>query len=178
MCKSGIYIVTNTKECEVTADEFYRMGDYKLIDGYPGMYPDWYKPDQVYSFKPEPSVEEIEAHAGRYQLFNLKGCTLYSLRWYSQNIVGTILEEIDSLLFYFMQNVFKMQFSNIQYTSFIICKLILFTLLTHSYCNFLSPVGFLLSISRHLWTEFENKSTFLLSPDENQSSLISCSHCH
>nr|XP_011416314.2 arylsulfatase B-like [Crassostrea gigas] len=49
-----------------------RVGDYKLIDGYPSLYPDWYKPDQLYTFKPEPSIPEMQAHAGRYQLFNLK----------------------------------------------------------------------------------------------------------
>ena len=44
-----------------------------MIDGYPGLYPDWYKPDQVYDFGPEPSVKDMQAHAGRYQLYNLKG---------------------------------------------------------------------------------------------------------
>ena len=52
---------------------FHRAGDYKLIDGYPGLYPDWYKPDQVYDFGPEPTVKDMQAHAGRYQLYNLKG---------------------------------------------------------------------------------------------------------
>lgn len=57
-----------------------RVGDYKLIDGYPGLYPDWYKPDQLYKFKPEPSIPEMQAHAGRYQLFNLRGKSYHLIR--------------------------------------------------------------------------------------------------
>ncbi|XP_052697879.1 arylsulfatase B-like [Crassostrea angulata] len=37
-----------------------RMGDYKLIDGYPGAYQDWYKPDQVVS-------DLYDGYPGAYQ---------------------------------------------------------------------------------------------------------------
>jgi hypothetical protein len=50
-----------------------RMGDYKLIDGYPGQYQDWYKPDQVddnyYSGVPVNFTDKM-------MLFNLKGLDL------------------------------------------------------------------------------------------------------
>ncbi|XP_071094083.1 arylsulfatase B-like isoform X1 [Haliotis cracherodii] len=46
-----------------------RVGDYKLIDGYPGLYPDWYKPEQVTS---ELNITHISDWANKYQLFNLK----------------------------------------------------------------------------------------------------------
>lgn len=67
----------------------YRAGDYKLIDGYPGLYPDWYKPDQVYDFGPEPSVKDMQAHAGRYQLYNLKGDMIE--KFFSLDEMKTIL---------------------------------------------------------------------------------------
>ncbi|XP_071094086.1 arylsulfatase B-like [Haliotis cracherodii] len=46
-----------------------RVGDYKLIDGYPGLYPGWYKPEQVTS---ELNITHIRDWANKYQLFNLK----------------------------------------------------------------------------------------------------------
>ncbi|ESO99974.1 hypothetical protein LOTGIDRAFT_112980 [Lottia gigantea] len=52
------------------------MGDYKLIEGYPGLFPDWYKPDTEMSSLDDP-VEEFMAREGYkadngYQLFNIK----------------------------------------------------------------------------------------------------------
>ncbi|KAK3105238.1 hypothetical protein FSP39_020441 [Pinctada imbricata] len=54
-----------------------RIGDWKLIDGYPGQYPDWYKPDTVYDLpdfnKPEKYFRDyIKMNKSRYQLYNLK----------------------------------------------------------------------------------------------------------
>eukprot|EP00105_Crassostrea_gigas_P003469 XP_011416316.1 PREDICTED: arylsulfatase B [Crassostrea gigas] len=49
-----------------------RVGDYKLIHGYPGLFPDWYKVDQQHEFNTEPSVLEMLEHAERYQLFYIK----------------------------------------------------------------------------------------------------------
>ncbi|XP_060071412.1 arylsulfatase B-like [Ylistrum balloti] len=52
-----------------------RVGNYKLIDGYPGLYPDWYKPQTEES---DYSISEIDAEqfernlASKYQLYNLK----------------------------------------------------------------------------------------------------------
>ena len=71
---------------------FYnRSGKYKLIDGYPGPYPGWYKPETVKSGLPGPenkatdevdwykqgNMKEIqkmhEKIAGRVMLFDLDG---------------------------------------------------------------------------------------------------------
>ncbi|XP_067685669.1 arylsulfatase B-like isoform X2 [Haliotis asinina] len=46
-----------------------RVGDYKLIDGYPGLYNGWYKPEQVTS---DLNLTNIKDWATKYQLFNLK----------------------------------------------------------------------------------------------------------
>ncbi|XP_067685548.1 arylsulfatase B-like [Haliotis asinina] len=46
-----------------------RVGDYKLIDGYPGFYNDWYKPDHVTS---NININDIRYWTTKYQLFNLK----------------------------------------------------------------------------------------------------------
>ncbi|XP_067685529.1 arylsulfatase B-like [Haliotis asinina] len=46
-----------------------RVGDYKLIDGYPGLYTGWYKPEQVTS---DLNLTNIKDWATKYQLFNLK----------------------------------------------------------------------------------------------------------
>ncbi|XP_046355962.1 arylsulfatase B-like [Haliotis rufescens] len=46
-----------------------RVGDYKLIDGYPGLYPGWYKPEQVTSSL---NTRFSRDSANQYQLFNLK----------------------------------------------------------------------------------------------------------
>lgn len=50
----------------------YRIGDYKLIQGYPGPYPGWYTPPQ---YEREHIVEDKKHNVkyGDYQLFNLKG---------------------------------------------------------------------------------------------------------
>ena len=68
-----------------------RSGKYKLIDGYPGPYPGWYKPETVKSGLPGPdnkATEEIDWYkqgnmkeiqkmnekiAGRVMLFDLEG---------------------------------------------------------------------------------------------------------
>ncbi|XP_067664276.1 arylsulfatase I-like [Haliotis asinina] len=46
-----------------------RVGDYKLIDGYPGFYNDWYKPDHVTFYI---NINDIRYWTSKYQLFNLK----------------------------------------------------------------------------------------------------------
>ncbi|XP_067685533.1 arylsulfatase B-like isoform X2 [Haliotis asinina] len=48
---------------------FDGVGDYKLIDGYPGLYTGWYKPEQVTS---DLNLTNIKDWATKYQLFNLK----------------------------------------------------------------------------------------------------------
>uniref|UniRef100_K1Q0H9 Arylsulfatase J n=1 Tax=Magallana gigas TaxID=29159 RepID=K1Q0H9_MAGGI len=50
-----------------------RMGDYKLIDGYPGAYQDWYKPDQVVSdLYKNVSINHTRPFDDIMMLFNLK----------------------------------------------------------------------------------------------------------
>jgi predicted DNA-binding ArsR family transcriptional regulator len=50
------------------------MGDYKLIDGYPGFYQGWYKPDQVdHSYYSNVPVNFTGPFADKMMLFNLKG---------------------------------------------------------------------------------------------------------
>ncbi|XP_078326537.1 arylsulfatase B-like [Crassostrea virginica] len=50
-----------------------RMGDYKLISGYPGPYQGWYKPDQVdYRHYEESTLNEIRPFIDQIMLFNLK----------------------------------------------------------------------------------------------------------
>ncbi|XP_061179842.1 arylsulfatase B-like [Saccostrea echinata] len=50
-----------------------RMGDYKLIDGYPGYYQGWYKPDQVVKENHEEAPANVTfPFADTMMLFNLK----------------------------------------------------------------------------------------------------------
>ena len=50
------------------------MGDFKLIDGFPGFYQGWYKPDQVdHRHYEELTVNETRPFIDKMMLFNLKG---------------------------------------------------------------------------------------------------------
>ncbi|KAK3109012.1 hypothetical protein FSP39_021151 [Pinctada imbricata] len=63
----------------LTGKAAIRSGDYKLIEGYPGPYPNWYKPDTVYeglynkSLYEEQSISEVEfkMYADKVMLFNI-----------------------------------------------------------------------------------------------------------
>ncbi|XP_048753866.1 arylsulfatase B-like [Ostrea edulis] len=58
---------------EICGHAAIRMGDYKLIDGYPGYYQDWYKPDQVeQSYYGDTPVNATQLFADKMMLFNLK----------------------------------------------------------------------------------------------------------
>lgn len=50
------------------------MGDYKLVDGFPGFYQGWYKPDQVdYGLYEDVSTNYTRPFFDKVMLFNLKG---------------------------------------------------------------------------------------------------------
>lgn len=50
------------------------MGDYKLVDGFPGFYQGWYMPDQVdYGLYEDVSTNYTRPFFDKVMLFNLKG---------------------------------------------------------------------------------------------------------
>lgn len=50
------------------------MGDYKLIDGYPGLKQGWYKPDHVdYDLNEDVSINYMRPFFDKMMLFNLQG---------------------------------------------------------------------------------------------------------
>ncbi|XP_041378318.1 arylsulfatase B-like [Gigantopelta aegis] len=51
-----------------------RMGDYKMVEGYPGEFPDWYKPQQLPEDSPikQDKFEKKPYPWYQYQLFNIK----------------------------------------------------------------------------------------------------------
>lgn len=60
----------------------FRMGDYKLIVGYAGLYNDWYKPEQLTDYvsddtlywNPSQSmVKHCKLQAERIRLYNIEG---------------------------------------------------------------------------------------------------------
>uniref|UniRef100_K1QM88 Arylsulfatase B n=1 Tax=Magallana gigas TaxID=29159 RepID=K1QM88_MAGGI len=58
---------------EICGHAAIRMGDYKLIDGYPGAFQDWYKPDQVVSdLYEDVSLNDTRPFFDKMMLFNLK----------------------------------------------------------------------------------------------------------
>ncbi|XP_022329100.2 arylsulfatase B-like [Crassostrea virginica] len=67
-----IYNIDDLKP-EICGHAAIRMGDYKLIDGYPGFYQGWYKPDQVdHRHYEELTVNETRPFIDKLMLFNLK----------------------------------------------------------------------------------------------------------
>lgn len=58
---------------EICGHAAIRMGDYKLVDGFPGFYPGWYKPDQVdYGLYEDVSTNYTRPFFDKVMLFNLK----------------------------------------------------------------------------------------------------------
>lgn len=62
---------------------WFRMGDYKLVDGFPGFYQGWYKPDQVdYGLYEDVSTNYTRPFFDKVMLFNLKGKLNRRCSWY------------------------------------------------------------------------------------------------